>query len=182
MTVIKRTAAILGAMVFCLGLAHAAHAEPLTSQQVERFIASMPELTALGEKHADNQPRNIDPARPLGSSLELMDRQSPSYSDLSELASRHGFSSPEQWADVGDRVMSTYAVASSGLPTSEVDAAYKEAVANIKKNPDLPAAKKEAILAGMEKGHQRNMNARQASEQDISAVRPHMAKLDKLFE
>lgn len=168
--------------MFFLGLVHNANAEPLTPQQVERFIASMPETTALGEKYDDGKPRNIDPARPLSSSLELMDRQSPEYADLSQLASRHGFSSAEQWADVGDRTINAYAVASSGKSSSEVDAAYNEAVANIHKNPSLTAAQKEAILAGMGKGHQRNMNARQSSEQDAAAVRPHMTELGKLFE
>lgn len=96
MIIIKRIAAGLGILVLSLGLAHDANAQPLTPKQVKLFIASMPETTALGEKHNDNKRRNIDPAKPLTSSLKLMDPQSPAYLDLVQLALRHGFSSVEQ--------------------------------------------------------------------------------------
>lgn len=182
MTVFKRIAAALGALVFYLGLAHAVNAEPLTSQQVERFIISMPDFTALGEKHNDNKHHNIDPARPLSSSLELMSHQGPTYDDVALLASRHGFSSAEQWADVGDRVMKAYINAASGTPLNEVDAAYKEGVANVNKDRNLTDVQKKAILTGMAKGHQRNMDARKTSEQDMPAVRKHIKELDKLFD
>lgn len=182
MIMIQRIAAALGALALSLGAAFAAQSAALTSAQVERFIASMPEMVALGEKHDDGKPRNIDPGRPLSSSLELMGREDAAYTDLAQLASRHGFSSVEQWADVGDRTMNAYAVASSGMPASDIEAAYRKAVADISNHPDMPAAQKEAILAGMKKGHQRNMNTLQATEQDLAAVRPHMAELDKLFD
>ncbi|MBP6018920.1 MAG: hypothetical protein KA735_05465 [Burkholderiaceae bacterium] len=182
MIIIQRIATAIGILVFSLGLAHAANAQPLTPQQVERFIASMPETAALGDKHDDNKRRTIDPAQPLTSSLKLMDKQSPAYADLAQLASRHGFSSVEQWANVGDRTIAAYGIAASGVTTSEVEAGYQQGIANINKDPGLTAAKKEAILVGMKKGHQRNMNARQSVEPDLAAVRPHMTELGKLLE
>lgn len=182
MIIIKRIATTLAVMALSLGLAHAATNHPLTSQQVQHFIASMPEATALGDKHNDNKHRDIDTAQPLTSGLKLMDPNSPAYSDLAQLASRHGFSSVEQWANVGDRTITAYGIAASGVTTSEVEAGYQQGIVNINKDPGLTAAAKEAILVGMKKGHQRNMKARQASEPDLAAVRPHMAELGKLFE
>lgn len=182
MTIIKRMVAILVIPALYLGLAHTANTEPLTPQQVERFIASMPELTALGEKHDDGKPRGIDPQRPLGSSLELMDSQSPAYADLARLASRHEFSSAEQWADVGDRTVQAYAFAKSSLSADDVEAGYQQGVANINNATDLTAAQKKTILAGMEKSHKRNMAARKAAEKDIPAVQRHLITLNDLLE
>lgn len=182
MKIIKRMALTLAILAIFLGLAHIAHSEPLTPKQVERFIASMPELNALGEKHEDDKPRQIDRARPLGSSLELMGSQSAAYADLAQLASHHGFSSAEHWADVGDRTMRAYAIATSTLSSDEVEAAYQQGIANVNNDPGLTAAQKEAVLAGMAKGHKRNMDARQAAEKDLAAVQPHLATLNKLFE
>lgn len=182
MIIIKRIAAGLGILVLSLGLAHDANAQPLTPKQVKLFIASMPETTALGEKHNDNKRRNIDPAKPLSSSLKLMDPQSPAYVDLVQLALLHGFSSVEQWANVGDRTIQAYGIAVSDTTLSQVEAGYQQGIANINKSPSLTAAQKEAILVRMKTSHQKNMNARQSSEPDMAAVRPHMAELGKLFD
>ena len=182
MTITQRVAAALGTFVFFLGLAPlVAHAAPLTPLQVERYIASVPELKALGEKH-DQKSRRVDRARPLGSSLELMGKESPAYADLAQLAARHEFSSAEQWADVGDRTTQAYIILKSGLSSDEVEAGYKQGIVNVNNDASLTAAKKQAVLKGMEKGHKRNMAARQAAEKDLPAVRPHMAALDKLME
>lgn len=179
MNIIKQISA---ALVLYLGFAYIAQAKPLTAQQVEQFIVSMPELTAIGEKHNKNKHHNIDPSQPLSSSLKQMDRQGPEYADLTQLASRHGFSSVEQWADIGDRTIKAYLIATSGLSRDAVEAGYQQGITNINKDPALNAAQKEAILTRMAKSHQRNMDARQASEQDLPAVRPHMTVLDSLFD
>ena len=178
---IKRIFTALWVLVICFGPA-AAYAEALTSQQVTQFIASMPDLTALGEKHDDGKKRKIDPARPLTSSLDSMGRQSAAYADLAQLASRHGFTGAEQLADVGDRVMSAYMIARDGLSLDEVKAGYQRGVDNVNKDPKLDDRQKKAILGGMNKSHQRYLAARQAAEKDLPAVQPHMAELGKLFE
>src|SRR5690606_35809986 len=103
MKLLQRLAAA-STILFCLGLSHA-YAEPLTSEQVGRFVAMMAELQALGVKYLDSAQHSIDPGRPWGSSVDLLGGEGQVYADLAELAARHGCSSPEQWADVGDRTM-----------------------------------------------------------------------------
>lgn len=181
MQILKHLVITLGILAIS-GLAHLAHAEPLTPRQVERFIAGMPELIALGEKHDDDTLRDIDPARPLSSSLEQMSNDSPAYVELAELASRHGFASAEQLSDVGDRSIQAYLFAKSGVSAQNAQAGYLQGVANINKDPALDAARKEMILTRMESTHKLNMEALKASEKDIPAVQPHMAALDKLLD
>lgn len=182
MKIIKRLAATLVILAVYFGLAHVANSEPLTPQQVERFIASMPELTALGEKHDEGKQHGIDPRRPMGSSLEQMDKHSPAYADLARLSSRHGFTSPEQWANVGDRTIQAYGFAKNSLSADQVKAGYQQGVANVRNDPKLSEKQKEAVLAGMEKGHKRNMDALLAAEKDIPAVQPHLNTLGRLLE
>lgn len=169
-------------LMLCIGWASLAYADPLTSQQVERFIAAMPELVALGEKYQDAGQRNIDPARPLTSSLAHMQGKGPEYTDISKLAARHGFSSVEQFADVGDRIMLAYMSSSTTQSPEEIEALYQQGVANVKKDSALSAEQKERILGGMAKSHQSSLEAGKAAEQDLAALRPHMAELEKLFE
>ena len=169
-------------LTLCIGLAPIAHADPLTSQQVERFIAAMPELTALGEKYQDTKQHNIDPTRPLSSSLAQMQGKGSEYTEFSKLAARHGFGSAEQFADVGDRIMQAYMFSSISMSPEEIEALYQQGVANVKKDNALNAEQKELILGRMAKSHQGNVETRKTVEQDLAALRPHKADLDKLFE
>ena len=92
----------------------------------------------------------------MGSSLELMGGKGQEYADLAQLAARHGFSSPEQWADVGDRTMQAYQFASSPVTPDQADAMYQQGIANILKDAKLSAEQKQLILGRMEKTHSRN--------------------------
>lgn len=166
---------------FFLGLP-TAQAEALTSDQVARFIAAMPELEALGDKFQDTQRRKIDRNRPMSSSLELMQGQGPEYTVLANLAARHGFTGPEQFADVGDRVMQAYMFASIPMSAEQIEATYQQGVQNVKNDASLNADQKQRILQNMEKTHSRGVRARKSAEKDLDAVRPHMAELTKLFE
>lgn len=167
---------------FFMGLLSMAHAqEPLTSDQVKRFIAAMPELEALGDQFQDSKRRKIDRDRPLSSGLEQMLGKGPEYAAFGQLAASHGFASAEQLADVGDRTVQAYLHGSTDLTPEQIEAMYQQGIANVKKDPNLNAAQKERILQNTAKRHQINTRARAAAEQDFVAVRPHKAELDKLF-
>lgn len=182
MTLRTRITSILAALALCSGLAHAAAAMTLTPEHVERFIASMPESMELGEKYDNGNYHDIDPGRPMTSSLENMSPDDDAYKALTELAARHGFANAEEWAEVGDRTMNAYILAISGVSASGRDAAYQQGIANVMSDPNLTQEQKAAILAGMAKGNQRNAAQAESSEKDVSAIRPHMAELNKLFE
>ncbi len=173
---------ILAGCLFLFGQSvGTAVATPLTEQQVERYLNSMQEAQALSAKHDDGKRKKIDHTRPLASGVELMKKKGPAYDDLSKLAKAHDFSSPEEWADVGDRVMNGYIVLSSSLTLAEVEKGYQQGIANINKDPKLSEASKRAVLAGMEKGHARNVALRKNAEQDLPALAPHRAALDEKF-
>lgn len=142
----------------------------------------MPQATALAEKHDDGERKNIDPSRPLSSGLELMNGQGPAYDDLAELALLYGFSSPEQWADVGDRVIAGYPMASSEATVQSVKDGYQAGRRNVENDASLTPEQKTRILAGMEKGYSRNLTRMESAEQDLPAIRTNLSALKELLE
>ena len=167
------------AVVMSLAFSGMAVAAGITAKQVENYMASMPELELIGDKYP--QPQDIDRYRPLGSALELMEKKSEAYNELSALAKKHDFSNVKQWADVGDRVMQAYLILSSNLSLEEVQAGYQVGVDNINKDSKLSDENKRKILAGMEKTHNRNMQMRKQAEPDLAVVKPYLGQLDALF-
>lgn len=173
---------VLGAFLLCFSFMNAGHAELMTEKQVQGFIESMPQADALGEKYDNGQRKKIDPSRPLSSALELMGGQGAAYAEIAELARRHGFSSPEQWADVGDRVINGYSVAVGGATLQSVDESFQAGKNNVENDVNLTADKKKAVLAGMEKGYLRNRAKIESSAADLPTIRAHLPALIKLFE
>lgn len=167
------------AVVMSLAFSGMAAAAGITAKQVENYMASMPELELIGDKYP--QPQDIDRYRPLGSALELMDKKSEAYSELSALAKKHDFSNVKQWADVGDRVMQAYLILSSNLSLEEVQAGYQVGVDNINKDPKISDENKRKILARMEKTHSKNIQMRKQAEPDLAVVKPYLGQLDALF-
>ena len=78
--------------------------------------------------------------------------------------------------------MRAYMLSFNSRSPEEIEALYQQGVANIKKDSTLSAQQKELILGRMAKSHQRNVAARKEIEQDLAALQPHMAELEKLFE
>lgn len=176
----KKTIRYIATLMMSLALVGMAAAADMTAKQVEGYMASMPELALIGDKYPQSQ-QDIDRYRPLGSALELMDKKTDAYAELSALAKKHHFSTTEQWADVGDRVMQAYLVLSSSLTPEQVQAGYETGVANINKDPNLSKENKQKILTNMEKTHGRNMLMRKKAEPDLAVVKPYMGQLDSLF-
>jgi hypothetical protein len=155
--------------VLGLLLPASAVAAPLTQTQVSNYIASHAEAQALTEQIPIPQ-KNIDRHRPLVSGVELLAKDSQLYQSLGNIAQRHHFRNPEQWADVGDRVMNAYFIAKQGTTLELIKRNYKEAEQRINSNPDYTEQHKKAVLVGMEKGYLRNVGKIQDAQPDLPAV------------
>ncbi|NYT63268.1 hypothetical protein H0A66_13180 [Alcaligenaceae bacterium] len=179
---IRKLVFLAGCFTLLLQYVGTAVAGPLTEQQVERYLNSMPQAQVLSQKHDDGKRKPIDPQRPLSSALELMNKQGPAYNDLGKLAAEYGFSSTEEWANVGDRVMNGYLFLKLGMSAEQIEQAYQQGVSNIKKAPTLSEAQKQKILQGMEKSHASNRNRRINAQPDMPALAPYQEALKKAYE
>lgn len=106
MSTIRLLAAVLTlAVIVAAGPAHAA----LQTKQVENFIASMGPVNDLAEEvnfqadpgaHADG-----DEFAPYATGLKVMkESEAAAYDKLGSIVKKHGFSSQEEWASVGDAI------------------------------------------------------------------------------
>lgn len=153
----------------------------LTDAQVRGFIASWPQVSALGEKHDDGKRRPIDRRRPMSSAIEQM-RGNKVEAELKNIVSPHGFTSLEQWGDVGDRVMMAYMVLSQP-PLSEAkrEEQFQQGLKNVEADPKLTPEQRQTIVKNMHKSHARNKATIAAAERDAPAVQPHLAELKRVL-
>lgn len=179
---IRKLLWLAGTLVLWFQYTGVAMANPLTEQQVQNYLNSMPQAHALAEKHDDGKRKKIDTAQPLSSAIQLMNGQGSAYEDMGKLAAEHGFSSAEEWADVGDRVMNGYIVLSTTLSAEQVEQGYQQGVSNIKKDPKLTDAQKQKILQNMEKSHARNQNRRINAQPDLPALTHYKATLENIYK
>lgn len=172
---------LAGCLVLFMQYTSSALAGPLTEQQVESYLNSMPQALELSEKHDDGKRKNIDPHHPLTSAVELMNGTGPAYKDLGKLAAEYGFSSTEEWADVGDRVMNGYFVLRSTMAPKQIDEGYQQGVTNIKNDTKLTDAQKQKILKNMEKSITGHRSRRMSAQPDLPALTPYKDRLEKVY-
>lgn len=155
-------------------------ASSLSQEQVQNYIASFAEVQSYGEQNPMPQ-KGIDRSRPLASSVELLDKDSAHYQELAALVKKYHFQSPEQWADVGDRVMRAYFVAKEGVTLEFIKKNYDEAVVRINSNPDYTQKHKQGVLQGMEKGYLRNVQNIKDAQPDLKVVSSLMDEIAPMY-
>ena len=83
---IRKLLWLAGTLVLWFQYTGVAMANPLTEQQVQHYLNSMPQAHALAEKHDDGKRKKIDTAQPLSSAIQLMNGQGSAYEDMGKLA------------------------------------------------------------------------------------------------
>lgn len=173
-------------VILLLG-AGALQAQPaLTEAQVRGFIASLPDVTPLGGRYL-----RLDPAaavlnlrqvpRPMARAVDRMIGHDV-YADMRDVVGFHGFTSPEAWAQVGDRVLHAFVAlqleGEEARLRREMRAALRQIDANPELSPDQRRVMKE-IMADALGGMQIVM---QATPADMAAVRPHQQRLRRAMD
>lgn len=92
--------------------AYAQSGAPLQEEEVRRFLATLPALEELGERHADTglQDAEIDPEAgfaPMAAALSEL-RGHEAYGEFQSIVHGEGFDDEDRWAEVGDRTLRAY--------------------------------------------------------------------------
>lgn len=175
-----------GVMLLFAGFALQASASTLSDAQVRAFIASMPDIQALGERYpdledVDDDDDDIDMANPMSSGIAKL-RGHEAYGPLTQIVKRHGFSSPEQWGQVGDRVIRALLAITMDESPSSSKAEMAEALKQIDENPNLSAEHKDELKKMMSGGMQMMQSVSEVPPADIKTVRPHLAELQRVMQ
>lgn len=185
----KRFNPILLVLSFLFALAtFPAHGETLTDQKVRSFINTLQALHGM-EDNYDDMPEGLDTdeSEPgmenmssiFSSSVEKM-KGHRMYDDLKKAVQQHGFSSPEQWGETGDRIFRAWSALEMGQmdqQPSQMNQEMARAMEQIENNPNMSEAQKQQMRNMMGGAKSAMENAANAPEADKQAVRPHLEAL-----
>ncbi len=167
-------------------LAFTAQADNLSDKTIRAFIASMQDAQALQDKYegtdqwpdetADDTDSIPDMSRIFSDGIEDM-KTYPVYKEFEKIIKKHGFSSTEQWASVGDRVFHAMMAIEMKAENPAMGQEMAEAMAELDNNPHMTAEQKEQMKAMMSGAMGVIQSASNAPAADINAVRPHMDTL-----
>ncbi|MEJ8573737.1 hypothetical protein [Microbaculum marinum] len=122
----------------------------LTPELVEGFIASYPELEALGARLEQKYGKvNADPEDP-SSFVTGFSQYADARGQMEGIVQSHGISSLEQWVQVAYSVMLAYSFSERGEGGGSVDSEMAEAIAQIKGDKSIPDSQKEQLITMLE--------------------------------
>lgn len=180
--------ALATVLSFLLGLSHAQAAQALNGDIINRFIDSLVALQPLQEKYQGESwasaanstgDESGDGISLMSDSLEAM-KGHEAYAEVARTVKAHGFSSPEQWGEIGDRIFKAYAAASMEAERPGSRREMEEAMRELE-NADMPAAQKQMMQQSMGQAMATIKSLTDAPQADIEAVQPYMAEIEQAF-
>lgn len=122
----------------------------LTGPMVEGFLATYPEIEALGEEFAREYGYvEADPEDPASFAMAYS-RYADARQRMESVLSRHGIATMEQWAQIAYSVMIAYSFAEGGENIGGMDQEMAEAIAQIRNDQSIPADQREHLVAALE--------------------------------
>jgi len=159
------------------------------SKAVESYINSLPEVEAFGERMEsqgkdeawlnDVSPMEGDTFDPHTRGISALKKHDPAeYAELGKIVGRHGFSSGENWAAVGDRVILAYGALKAESENPELFAMVKQMESMDERMMAMMPAE---VRAQMEQALVMARSFANVPDADKQVVRPHLGRLDAVF-
>jgi hypothetical protein len=127
-------------------MAEEAHQVPLTEDMIDRFVASYPEMRAIGAKF----PATQTPDEPSGkgdSDKSDLDALPPEKREaMTAVATKHGFKDLEEWSAVASSVVMSYAYLREGKGLDELDKMVNQLVAQAENDTKLTEEQKQKTI------------------------------------
>lgn len=164
-------------------------AETLTSAKVESFVSTMSEVKGLSDTMKTEGKNELMDAKikALGSGEELssysrtvtvLKQEFPEdYKKLGKITKDKGFSSQEEWAAIGDSVMTAY-VASKIDPQAK--AGLEAAKAQL--TPEMKAKMPPQAVAQMEQGIAMMKKLEGVPQANMDAIEPHKPAIEAFIK
>ncbi len=184
---LRETAALLGAMLLgCVPQLAMAEVR-LTAKVIESWMAAMPDVEAFGVRHeqaleaVDGEDQGFMEAFDVESMVKPL-KQAGLYDEVADLVARHGFDSPEAWAEVTGRITRAGMALEYGdgaaFNEAEIEAQWK-AMAN---NPEIPPEALQLYQRTMDQARSMAKMIKETPEADKDAVRPYVSRLKKILD
>lgn len=174
---------LLAALILLLPLvAQAASGAPLAEEEVRRFLATLPGLEELGERHADTglDDTDIDPEAgfaPMAAALQQI-RDHAAYPEFQQVLQGQGFGEEERWAEVGDRTLRAYMALQLMEEHPGMLDELRGALAQLEGDPSLPAEQRAMMLQMLGPAVAIARSIESVPEADISLTRAMRPEID----
>jgi hypothetical protein len=153
----------------------------LTPGLVESFIASYPQLQALGKQLEQRYGRAAaDPEDPT-SGIAAFAAYAEARGQIEQIITAHGIGSLEDWTRIAYSVMLAYSFAERGDGGGSVDSEMAEAMEQIRGDRNIPAAQKEQLIAMLEQQMAAISQLRPPAG-NIEAVTPYLDQIRSIAE
>jgi len=145
---------LLAALLLLLPLAAQAQpGAPLAEEEVRRFLATLPGLEELGERHADSglNDQEIDPEGgfdPMSAALTQI-RGHEAYPEFQGVLQAEGFRDEERWAEVGDRTLRAYMAFKMNQEHPGMLDELRGALAQMENEPGMSSEQRAAMMQMM---------------------------------
>lgn len=181
-----RAVAVAVALTLAFAAAPALAADPLTEDQVQRFVKTLAPVHEMGarlekdgtlERFADREPLIGKEFSPYSTAVANLKARAPAeHQILAGIVRPHGFST-DQWGAVGDRVMTAYMALRMDQESPNAAAQMKDF------DPSMLAQMPPAMRGQIERVMAMLETARRTPAADKAAVKPMMkaieAEIDK---
>lgn len=166
----------------------------LTDQNVQKWLASYSAVSEWSKSHKDDDlgflksgadEAMADPGSMLTRSVKAMEGHKL-HGELVGVLKKSGFSDPQEWAQLGDRIISaTMAVemdklqASGGPAPDQMQQQMMNAMMN---NPQIPAAQKAQMQKALQMTQHMAAKAKTVPEQDKAVIKRNNALIKQVIE
>ncbi len=169
------------AVIVVLVLVHGvAFGQPLDRSTINRWADSMEEIERWGEAQADlyGDDDDFDDS----DLYESFARAARDNAEIRRIIGRHGFSSGDQWAQLGSRIMHAYGSMQMGDHAPELQQEMRRQMDEIDRLPYLTPEQKQMMRQEIQRSMGMMEDFHDAPPEDVAAVRANRGRLDRLFE
>lgn len=118
------------------------HQVPLTEDMIKRFVASYPEMKEVGAKFPTTQTPDGQSDKSDMESLSPEKREA-----ITAVATKHGFRDLQEWSDVAQSVVMSYAYLREGKGLQELDKMVDQMVAQAESDSKLTDEQRQKTIA-----------------------------------
>lgn len=155
--------------------------DSINNKMREEPTASSSDFTGLDNISKGNNP-SLPNFAPMSHALTKM-KGHPAYGKFQSILHNAGFSSPEQWARIGDRIMRAYMsrnMLKSMTPQKTLE--IMKTIEEVEENEYLSSETKKHLLNSMKAATAMTRHIPAEIKADQDALKPSLAKLDRLFK
>ncbi len=173
---------ILGIMFALVCYSQVAVADGLTSGSVQGWLDSQSAVESFGKQYEGKlKPFDAD-IENQGTPMEAFQqgivalKGTGLYGQFENIIDDYGFDSPEQWAEVGGRIMSAYLAIEMGDRGPEMEQMMQQ-METMMNNPNIPAEQKQMMQNSMKQSAAVFESAKNAPEGDKRVVKSFLPQL-----